>query len=185
MKYFIAFLASIALVIFVVVLVVRGFTGNDKQDKNVPAPLIDYANTSVEMQYTITGPVIADEKRKALRITVGQDQVKIEKLEGYNEAISQQKIYANNLAAYSEFLRALDIAGYTVGLDDASLKDERGYCPSGERYSFDIIDGGSVKQHYWTTSCGKTGNFKGKSRSIITLFEKQVPDYGKDGFTLR
>lgn len=184
MKYFIAFLASIALIIFVIVLIVRGFTGNDKKEA-LPTPLLDYANTSVEMQYTVAGPVIADEERTALRVTVGQDQTKIEKLEGYNESISQQKTYANNLAAYSEFLRALDIAGYTRGVEDPSLKDERGFCPSGERYSFDIIDGGNVKQHLWTTSCGKSGNFKGKPRPIITLFQNQIPDYGKNGFTLR
>lgn len=184
MKYFIAFLASIALIIFVIVLIIRGFTGNDKK-ADLPTPLIDYANTSVQMQYTVAGPVTADQQRKALRITVGQDQTRIEKLEGYNETISNQKTYENNLAAYSEFLRALDIAGYARGVDDASLKDERGYCPNGERYSFDIVDGGNVKQHYWSTSCGKGGNFKGKPAQVITLFQKQIPDYGKEGFTLR
>lgn len=184
MKYFIAFLASIALIIFVIVLIIRGFTGNDKK-ADLPTPLIDYANTSVQMQYTVAGPVTADQQRKALRITVGQDQTRIEKLEGYNEAISNQKTYENNLAAYSEFLRALDIAGYTKGVDDPSLKDERGYCPNGERYSFDIVDGGNVKQHFWSTSCGKGGNFKGKPAQVITLFQKQIPDYGKEGFTLR
>jgi hypothetical protein len=184
MKYFIAFLASIALIIFVIVLIVRGFTGNHKK-QDLPTPLIDYANTSVQMQYTLAGPVTADEERVSLRITVGQDQTKIEKLVGYNETIALQKSYANNLASYSEFLRALDIAGYSLGNTDPSLKDERGYCPSGQRYSFDIVDGGSVKQHFWTTSCGKSGNFKGKPRQVITLFQDQVPDYGKDGFTLR
>ena len=48
MKYFIAFLASIALIIFVIVLIIRGFTGNDKK-ADLPTPLIDYANTSVQM----------------------------------------------------------------------------------------------------------------------------------------
>jgi hypothetical protein len=185
MKYFFGFLASIGLIILTIVLIVRGFSGGNDKKVNAPAPLLDYANTSVEMQYTLDGPVNADQEHKAVRITVGQDESTIEILSGYNDDVVNAKTYSNNQAAYSEFLRALDIAGYTKGNTDASLKDERGYCPAGYRYSFDIVDGSSTKQHFWTTSCGSSsGNFKGKSNAIRALFEKQVPDYGKPGFRI-
>jgi len=185
MKYFFGFLASVGLIILTIVLIVRSFSGGKDKDVNVPAPLIDYANTSVEMQYTIDGPINSDEKHKALRITVGQDMTTIESLSGYNQNVTASKTYNNNQASYSEFLRALDLAGYTKGNTDASLKDERGYCPAGYRYNFDIVDGSDNKQHFWTTSCGSgQGNFKGKSRAIISLFQQQAPDYGKPGFTI-
>lgn len=180
MKYFFGFLASIGLIIFVIVLIVRGFTGGTKDDKKLPTPLIEYANTSVQMQYTMNGPVVADQERKSLRITVGQDQANIEVLEGYSQNVVASRTYINNQAAYSEFLRALDIAGYTRGADDPATKDERGYCPAGFRYSFDIVDGSDQKQHYWATSCGsKQGTFKGKTPQVRALFEDQIPEYGK------
>lgn len=184
MKYFFGFLASVGLIILTIVLIVRSFSGGDNKKQNVPAPLIDYANTSVEMQYLVDGPINSDSEHKAIRITVGQDTSTLELLQGYNQNVVQSKSYSNNQAAYSEFLRALDIAGYTKGNDDPSLKDERGYCPNGFRYNFNIVDGGDTKQHFWTTSCNNSGNFKGKPRQIISLFQEQVPDYGKNGFII-
>lgn len=183
MKYFFGFLASIGLIIFVIVLIVRGFTGGGDKKVNIPAPLSDYANTSVQMQYIMDGPTVADQERRSLRITVGQDESSIEILEGYNQNVVASKSYLSNESAYGEFLRALDVAGYTKGAEDEKSKqnsDERGFCPSGYRFSFDIVDGSSRKQHLWATSCGsKQGTFKGKTPAVRTLFEDQIPDYGK------
>jgi hypothetical protein len=183
MKYFFGFLASIGLIIFVIVLIVRGFTGGGDKNTKLPTPLSDYAHTSVQMQYIMDGPTVADQERRSLRITVGQDESSAEVLEGYNQNVIASKSYVSNDAAYGEFLRALDIAGYTKGANEESSQkntDERGFCPSGYRYSFDIIDGSSRKQHLWATSCGaKQGTFKGKTSAVRTLFEDQIPDYGK------
>lgn len=185
MKYFFGFLASIGLIILTIVLIVRGFSGGDEKKADVPAPLLDYANTSVEMQYIIDGPINSDQEHKSIRIVVGQDETIMEMRNGYNDNVVDSKVYSNNQASYSEFLRALDIAGYTKGDTAPSLKDERGYCPTGYRYSFDIIDGSNEKQHFWTTSCGSnTGNFKGKSKQVQVLFQEQVPDFGKPGFRI-
>ncbi|MGF7229164.1 MAG: hypothetical protein ACQR33_04225 [Candidatus Saccharibacteria bacterium] len=181
MKYFLGFLASIGLIVLTVILIVRGFSGH--APKNVPAPLLDYANTSVEMQYTIDGPINADQAHKALRVTIGQDSTKIEELTGYSQTVADGKMYENNQDSYAAFLRALDIAGYTKGNTASDQKDERGYCPAGYRYSFDIVDGGDVKQHFWSTSCGQ-GTFKGKTTQVINLFQQQIPDYGTGNFTI-
>jgi hypothetical protein len=32
--------------------------------------------------------------------------------------------------------------------------------------------------HYWSTTCGG-GTFKGKTSSVISLFQRQVPNYGE------
>lgn len=183
MKYFFGFLASIGLIVFVFILIIRGFSGGGSK-KNVPAPLTDYTNTSVQMQYTIDGVINADQEHQALRITVDQNEAKIEVLRGYTPAIADTKTYPSNSDAYGAFLRALDVAGYTKGNSDSSKKDERGYCPNGFRYSFDIIDGSSTKQHYWTTSCGG-GTSKGNSNVIRSLFQQQIPDYGTGDLTVK
>lgn len=182
MKYFLGFLASIGLIVLTVILIVRGFSGHHSS-KNAPAPLLDYANTSVEMQYTIDGPVNADQTHKALRITVGQDSTKIEDLSGYSQTVADSKMYENNQDSYAAFLRALDIAGYTKGNTAGNQKDERGYCPTGYRYSLDIVDGSDVKQHFWAGSC-TSGTFKGNVNQVINLFQAQIPDYGSGNFTI-
>ncbi len=180
MKYFFGFLASIGLIVFVFILIIRGFSGSGSK-KNIPAPLVDYANTSVQMQYTIDGQINADQEHEALRITVDQNESKIEVLKGYTQAVAETKTYPSNQDAYGTFLRALDVAGYTKGNSDSAKKDERGFCPNGFRYNFDIVDGSSNKQHYWATSCGQ-GTSKGNTNTIRSLFQQQIPDYGTGDF---
>lgn len=183
MKYFFGFLASIGLIVFVFILIMRGFSGGNAK-KNIPAPLTDYTSTSVLMQYTMDGPINADQEHKALRITVGQDQTKIELLQGYTQAVSETKTYENNQDAYGAFLRALDVAGYTKGNTDSSKKDQRGYCPTGYRYSYDIVDGSNTKQHFWATSCGGQGTFKGNVNQVRNLFQSQIPNFGSSDFVI-
>jgi hypothetical protein len=175
MKYFLGFLASVGLIVFVFILIVRGFNGNSK--KVTTTPLTDYANSSVEMQYTIDGPVNADQDHKSVRITVGQNEVVIETLKGYDQTVGQTQTFDNNQTSYSTFLRALDIAGYSKGNTDSSKKDERGYCPTGTRYSYDIIDGSDTKQHFWSASCSSPGTFKGNMSQVRVLFQAQIPNY--------
>lgn len=183
MKYFLGFLASIGLIVFVFILIVRGFTGSGSKKAPV-TPLTDYANTSVQMEYTMDGPINADQSHKAVRITVGQNQVSIETLTGYDQTVAQTKTYDNNQASYSTFLRALDIAGYSKGNPDKSKKDERGYCPTGTRYSYDIVDGSDTKQHFWSASCSSPGTFKGNVSQIRVLFQAQIPDYDSSQYSV-
>ena len=55
--------------------------------------------------------------------------------------------------------------------------DSRGVCPLGQQYIFESINGSSDLQHTWATSCGGQGTFGGKTSTVITLFEKQIPDF--------
>lgn len=184
MKYFFGFLASIVLIILVVVLIVRGFTGGGSKKEELPDPLVNISNTTKVVEYTADSIVNADQTHKAMRITVGRDQIKIDMISGYNDTVTQSRTYNNNEAAYGQFLRALDLSGYTLGEKDPDLKDERGHCATGYRYVFAIRDGANEEQRFWSTSCGKEGTFKGKTRDVINLFRLQVPDYGRDGFVL-
>lgn len=175
MKYFLGFLVSIGLIIGVFLLIMRGFhSGTPKVEAN---PLINYASTNTVMQFTEEGAINADQDHRAIRVTVGQTMVTIQTLSGYDENVISTKSYDNTTSSYAEFLRALDIAGYTKGNTVSTKKDDRGYCPTGVRYIFQIIDeSGESKQRFWKTSCGQ-GNFSGNTTTILTLFRKQVPDY--------
>lgn len=112
-----------------------------------------------------------------MRISVGADQSTIEIYQGYQNNVIQRKTYSNNSTSYAQFLRALQLVGYTRGSSDPNKKDERGFCPDGERYVFEIVADGSDTQRYWSTSCGGQGNFGGSASRVRLLFRQQIPDY--------
>jgi hypothetical protein len=175
MKYFFGFLASVALIVFVTIMVIRGFSGGGSTKST--ASLTDYANTSVTMQLTAEGSVNADQLHEGYRVTVGSSNNTIEVLRGYEGTVVDTHVYESNSAAYGVFLRALELLGYTKGNDSPNLKDPRGYCPDGTHYTFRITNGETI-QNYWSTSCGH-GNFKGKRDSTVRLFSHQIPDFDK------
>lgn len=174
MRYLLGFFAVIGLVIVVFVLILRGLSGGGDSIKDTK-PLTDYTHSDVVMQYTITGPLVSDQQRYALRITVGRSENKIEALNGYHGIVFATKVYPNNSEAYGTFLRALDILGYDLGSDNPNLKDERGYCPDGNLSLFEIKEGQRNIQRFWQTTCGE-GNYRGEP-SVNDLFIKQIPDY--------
>lgn len=173
MRYFTGFLISIGLVILVVILVIRGLSG-DGTSKNQTA-LTDYANTDAVVQMTVDGPVIAEQDHRAFRITVGRTQVTVEALKGYQYETIENKFYSNNEESYRSFLRAIDGAGFSRGNKNSAVTDPSGVCPKGNRASFKILNGSSTVQNYWGTTCRGQGNFKGNFTEVRSLFVKQIP----------
>jgi len=78
--------------------------------------------------------------------------------------------------------RALDLAGFTKGDAKSTNTNERGYCPTGDRYIFEIVNGASDAQRYWSTSCRNSGTFKGNVAQVKQLFIAQIPpvDFAKE-----
>jgi len=179
MKYFFGFLVSIGLVILVFIMIMRGFSGGSEQPTQ--KPLSDYANTATEVQFTVSGPIVGDQQFKSYQVTVGRDQTMIETRQGYEDTVLDSRTYANNTESYTNFLRALDFAGFAKGDKDSPNKDERGSCARGHRFVMRIQDNGSDKQRFWTTDCGGQGNFGGNVEEIRRLFNAQVPptDFSK------
>lgn len=173
MKYFLGFLASIGLIILVFILILKGFGGKSPQvDQN---PLSDYANTNALVRITVDGPIISQQQHQAYRITVGRSEARIETLQGYQYDAIETKTYENTQQGYNNFLRALDLAGFTKGDKKAANNDERGVCATGNRYIYEIINGTSEVQRYWGTSCGGAGTFKGDKEQVNRLFNRQIP----------
>ena len=181
MKYLFGVIVCIVLVVAVFLLVLRGLTGGNKESQiTQQVKLADYSNTETVVRFTVDGPVVADQEHRAYRITVGRSQVSLDTYKTYDYDLIDQRTYPNTQSAYDSFLRAIDTAGFTKG--DPKLKsDERGTCASGRRTILEIINGSSQIQRFWTTSCGKLGNFQGATSSISQLFINQVPraDYAK------
>ncbi len=176
MKYFLGFLAVIALVVVVFVMVLHGFGGGSKPKNQIT--LTDYANSETTVELTVTGPVNANQTHQSYNIVVGRDANTMTVLSGYQDQVTQTKTYSNNSTAYADFLRALQLQNFTRGDNDTTKTDDRGVCPNGVRYTFEIHNASQTVQRYWTTSCGG-GTFKGNSSVVRSLFIRQIPDFSK------
>lgn len=174
-RYFIGFLVTVGLIILLIVLL---FHHGGSKVPVTKTPLTSYANTDTVVRETIDGPINAPQNHRQLQITVGRDNTTFEEIGGYDGNVIKTQTYGMTQNAYANFLFALNRAGYTQGNTDSALKDERGYCPEGRRYIFEVIQGGNDLERYWVTTCsGTPKTFNGKSSLIIDLFRAQVPDY--------
>jgi len=174
MRYFFAFLLAVALIVVVFILVIRGLTGGSRP--SIQTELVDYAKTQTVMRMVVSGRVNIDQEHRSVSVVIGRQSNNIELVGGYQGNVLSTKSYTTNESAYSTFLRALDLQGYTKGNDDPEREDSRGYCPNGKVYTFQIITGSDTVQNFWTTSCGG-GTFRGDTNVIRTLFRQQIPDY--------
>lgn len=181
MKYFIGFLITIGLIILLIVMLFGG-GGDDK--KKVPSAgktLYSYATTDAEASLVIDGPIVSNQEHEQVKITVNRNNVTYEAIKGYKGEVRDMKTFANTEAAYDNFLHALSRAGFTQGNNDAALKDEKGYCPQGNRYIYEFRQGARSLQRYWSTDCRGPKSFEGADKLIIELFKDQVPGYNDLG----
>ena len=177
MRYFAGFIATIALIILLIVLLFHG--GGKPKVHSTSRTLDSYATTDAEVSLTIQGPITANQTHQSIKITVTNNAATYQQIQGYQGDIQKQQTYGNNVDSYTNFLFAIERAGFTEGDTSASLKDERGYCPLGNRYIFEASQDGKQLMRYWTTNCsGTPSTFKGATSTIITLFQDQIPDYG-------
>lgn len=179
MRYIVAFLIAIGLIILFVIILLRAiFGGGGEAPQERRINLADYENTNVVMRMVIDGPVTANEAHRQVHIEVGRDNNKIQIVRGYQGEVTRQEQFNSNSSAYGNFLRALDLSGYTNGNRSRALEDYRGHCPFGSRYVFQIMDGNEIKQQFWSTSCGNNeGSFRGQTDQVVQLFQAQIPTY--------
>lgn len=178
-RFLIGLLIGIGLLVVVFIAIFHHSSGDTAPAPNASARMVDFATTDTKIRFTNDFPVNADQIHHEYVTVVGKDQATFTIEQGYQGQILRSQTYNNNSAAYAEFLRALQLVGYTNGDPKSKLTDERGACPTGHRYIFEIVNGSQVTQRYWSTSCGNIGNFKGKTGAILDLFRRQVPDYDK------
>ena len=179
MRYFMGFLAFILIAILAVVLISRG--GPNPQEgtrTGSPVMLSEISNSDTVVRITMDGRITAQEKHHAIRITVGRTSRTVEVLKGYNYEVEQTKVYDNNIEAYSAFLHAIDKAGYTRPKPNVTQSDEKGVCPTGTRYIYEVLDNATEEMRLWSTSCSANeGTFAGKAQLVRQLFRSQIPDY--------
>lgn len=174
MRYFMAFFAALLLLFLLIFLL---FHGGGKPRSPIGKTLYSYSATDAEVRLTIDGPINADQDHRQARITVSSSDVTFDRIQGYDGNVINTKSYANTDNAYAVFLLALAHAGFTNGNNDPQLSDERGYCPLGDRYIFELIQDNKDLERYWATNCGSPKTYLGSLSLTLSLFEAQVPNY--------
>ena len=175
LRYLIGFLGIIAVIILVIILIVRGGSNTAVGPKAID--LADYITNASEVSLTIDGPITADQTHHSIAIVVDERTASAQLIKGYEGQVENSKTYTNNDYSFANFLLALKHAGFTLGNTDESVKDERGYCPTGIRYVYELKDNDKEVRRFWSTSCNRDGTYKGMADLTRTLFQQQIPDY--------
>lgn len=176
MKYVLGVLGVILVSILAIVLITSG-GGGDQGPAVAPLDVSEEAREGVSAVYTVQGRLVGQNQRRAIRIIVNQDERRVEVLAGYEEAVERSNTFPNTHAAFESFLVALDQAGFD-NKQATSIEDERGACPLGYRYIYELREYSQELLRSWNTSCSSNqGTFDGSTSTIRRLFRAQIPDY--------
>lgn len=184
MKWFIGILGVIVFIILLVVLVFRrpnqpARPADQPVSTVASTSLTNLSNTSAELRYTVQGKIVSEEEHRSLRVTVSRTLRRLEVLQGYDEVVVASTDLNNTDASFATFLAALEQVGYSK-VRESAISDERGVCPEGRRYIFEISGSGQGEQRTWTSSCSSSaGTFAGNRSSVEQLFKGQIPGYNK------
>lgn len=175
----------LALLLFGVYRVIRPLLfGNPTKPLNPQVNLLDYTDRDTQVRFSIEGPVTANEIHNTIRIAVTKDNRILEGLNTYDATSVLSQTFPNNAGAFEDFMYALDNAGFIKRDPKATTADERGVCPSGQRYIYELIESGQTVTRLWSSTCGG-GNFAGQSDVVRTLFQNQIPQYNKLTATIK
>ena len=179
-RYIIGVLACIGLAILLIILL---FTGGHKAatptHTGVQTMLLpDYSSTSADVKMVIDGPITAPQTHNSVVVTVSQSDIDFQLIQGYDGDVISSKIFNNSQNSFYNFLAAIYYAGYSDG-GKVNYTTDAGLCALGERYDFYLTENGQNLQHYWATSCGGPKSYDGNLAQTLTLFQRQVPNYGQ------
>jgi hypothetical protein len=153
-----------------------GSSSNDSTDSILTSVLDTADNRAV--QWTVRGPIVADENFKSYQITVSPTKRVYTTYNGYLDQVVDQKTFTNNTRAYDEFVHALDKASVAQSrnVDDS---DYRGVCATnGFVYVFETLQSDTANHTLWTSSCkGSKGNMSANTAQVHALFTNQIPGF--------
>lgn len=181
MRYVTAVLGVLAIFVVVLILIIgRSPNGSTNTTQNATsAALTEYANKPSTVIFTTRGQVNGDDRRRGIRISVTSSQRTLQILDGYNEYVSSQQTFANNSNAYTNFLSALQVAGFAK-TRSTNITDDSGVCPLGRRYDYKLQEGANEVFRTWNTSCGtRLGSFGGTTSTVQRLFQNQITNYSQ------
>ncbi|MFZ3010034.1 MAG: hypothetical protein WA030_03400 [Candidatus Microsaccharimonas sp.] len=137
-------------------------------------------NTTVgrSVSMTVRGPIVADEEFQSYQIDISNSVREIKTYKGYLDTVVDSVALSNNVAAYEQFVYALDKANLAKGVElSGDRNDIRGVCATGRVYEFTILNNGTSVKHLWTSTCkGSAGSLNASVTQLTSLFVNQIPD---------
>jgi hypothetical protein len=127
---------------------------------------------------TVRGPIVADEDFHSYEIDISPTVRSIKTYTGYLDSIVASNNLTNSVAAYEQFVYALDKADLADGSElPGDRNDVRGVCATGRVYEFSILNNGETVKRLWTTTCkGSKGSLDASATQLANLFVSQIPD---------
>lgn len=182
-RYVVGIIIFLFLIFFGVKLFQAATKSSPPKSSNTTKPMAlpDYASTTAQVRFTQDGPINNDAAHRTIQITVGRDQSTLNIIQGFEGNSLKMNNFDNNQSAYEAFLNALNNAGFTKERKNVKNTDQAGQCPLGFRYTYQLMNTGSDNgdKTLWSTSCGGQGTFGGNFSTVLTLFQRQIPDYAK------
>lgn len=179
-RYVIGFGLLIVLLFIVIFMIVRGGGSDEAEVIETKRALTSYvSDANVTLVQTTVGPIVAAQNHTETQIRITNQNATLDVMQGYDGNVIASRTHAISTAAFGELLSALEKVGFTEGDTDKSLENDKGYCPTGERYIFEIREGSKTVQRFWSTSCRGDKTFLGSAGSVIALFQEQIPDYSE------
>ncbi len=164
------------LIVLVVIAITSGLNSSKKTHKNL-INVSDYAQSDVAVRVTTEGSINANEDHQSSVVTIARGTRSVEFYKTYNNELAGGQSFENNQASFEQLVYALQKAGYSTQTN-SQQDDERGYCPTGFRYIYEIVDGDKVIMRTWSDSCGdKDRTFGGNASLVRQLMRSQIPNY--------
>ena len=179
MRYILGLFITIGLLIVLIVVLVSGGNGGSSKVPTTSKTLDSYASSQARVRMTVLGPIVANKDHKGLRVTIDKDSATFEQLQNYDNRVVDSKSFDNSRLSYQSFLKALDKAGFTQGNVELKDADYRGFCPLGNTYIFELIDGDKSIERFWSNSCGDPKTYYGNLSLTMELFERQIPEFSQ------
>jgi len=177
MKYFLGILGVILLIIFILVIALGGGS-NESSSKDVKK-LAEYATEpATAVAFSQAGAINSEENHREVRITVTDSLRQVQIFKGYDGQVLKYETYPNTTSAFRAFLAGIEQVGFSG--ERRSKASVESVCPEGLRYSYELTSNDEEVINTWSASCDK-GTFGGRTSSVRSLFEAQIPDY--DDFT--
>ena len=134
------------------------------------------AGNAVSM--TVRGAIVAQENFRSYQITISPSQRTIQTFSGYLGTVIEQQTLTNNVAAYDQFVHALDKANMVKGTPfTGEQNDVLGICATGKLYEFSTLKDTNTVEMLWTSTCGGSpGSLQANTSQLSQLFLAQIPD---------
>ena len=175
----------VLVIAFFTIVTAAVFIGRGNSGSNAPARITKLAeyddNDNASVSWTQQGRLVGEDQRRAIRVTITRNKRTVEVLAGYPERVERSAEFPNSSEAFAAFTRALDAANFGRERNVAQ-PDERGICPTGNRFIYRLADAGQEVMRTWSDSCRNSdGPFGGGTTAglIAKLFKDQITGYGQ------